>query len=1045
MTLSDLSIKRPVFAWMLMLGLITFGALGFFRMGISQLPDVDYPVVNVSVSLEGAAPEVMETQVTDVLESAVMTIAGIRDISSTSRRGSARITLEFELEHDIDDAMQEVQAKVSQAQRNLPKDIDPPVVTKTNPEDQPIVWMALSGNRPVKDLMNYTNDVLRDQFSIIEGVGEVNMGGYVDPALRVWLDADKMDAVQLTVTDIMNAIAAQHAEQPAGYIDTGRKELNVRVLGEAPTPEAFSRMVIQGRGGAAIWRTYHISDVARVEDGLADVRRISRSWGKRAVGLGINKQRGSNAVQTARRVKARLAEIQKTLPEGMKLEVVNDATRFIEESTHELNFTLVLSVILTSAVCWLFLGSWSSTFNVLLAIPTSIVGSFLVLYFMGFTLNTFTLLGLTLAIGIVVDDAIMMLENIVRHNEAGEGRVRAAILGAREMTFPAMAASIAILAIFLPVVFMQGIIGKFFFQFGVTMTAAVMLSLLEALTLTPMRCSQFVDAERSLWIGRAMDGLMERGRRGYAAILRRLLGHRWAVIAVSTAVFALSLALIKFIPKEFSPAQDQSRFLARVQMPVGTPLEVTARAMEEAEKWAMSQPNIRTFMANTGGFGGGQVNQGMLMIALKPPAERVPLPGQKRPPTQQEFMRFARKPLNAIPGVSRVAIQDPSLSGFTAQRGFPVEFSVRGPNWEKLGEYSAALMRKMKDSGKMIDVDTDYQEGMPEVQVLPDREKAAARGVSVASIGDAVNSMIGGVRAGKFTRGGKRYDVRVQLVDKDRRSAGDIKKIWVRNNRGEVIRLSEVVRIEEKPTLLSISRKNRERAIGVFANVAPGASQEEALKEVGRLAKETLPDGYRVVFTGTSKTFQDSFSSLYFALVLGVFVAYMILASQFNSFLHPFTVLLALPFSLTGAFIALKLGGQSLSIYSMIGLILLMGIVKKNSILLVDFTNHKRRDGGLGVDEALLEACPIRLRPILMTSFATIAAAIPPALGYGPGAETRIPMALVVIGGVLLSTLLTLLVVPCAYSLMAPLESRRHEAALRTALKELGEIEEKKA
>jgi HAE1 family hydrophobic/amphiphilic exporter-1 len=407
-------------------------------------------------------------------------------------------------------------------------------------------------------------------------------------------------------------------------------------------------------------------------------------------------------------------------------------------------------------------------------------------------------------------------------------------------------------------------------------------------------------------------------------------------------------------------------------------------------------------------------------------------------------MRYARKPLNSIPGVTRASIQDPSLGGFTAQRGFPVEFSLRGPHWEKLADYSRLLMDKMNASGRMVDVDTDFQEGMPEVQVVPDREKAAARGVSVASIGDAVNSMIGGVRAGKFTRAGKRYDIRLQLLGRDRSDPQDIKKIWVRNNRGEVIRLSEVVKVEQKTTLLTISRKNRERAIGVYANVAQGYSQEQAITEVERLAKEILPEGYRVVFSGTSKTFQESFSSLNFALILGVFVAYMILASQFNSFLHPFTVLLALPFSLTGAFIALKLGGHSLSIYSMIGLILLMGIVKKNSILLVDFTNNRRRQGGLGVDEALLEACPIRLRPILMTSFATIAAAIPPALGYGPGAETRIPMALVVIGGVLLSTLLTLIVVPCAYSLMAPLESRRHEDALKAALKELGELPEEK-
>ncbi|MBI4351646.1 MAG: efflux RND transporter permease subunit [Elusimicrobia bacterium] len=1043
MTLSDLSIKRPVFAWMLMLGLIVFGAISFGRMGISQLPDVDYPVVNISVTLEGAAPEVMETQVTDVLEGAVMTVAGIRDISSSSRRGSASITLEFELSHDIDNAMQEVQAKVSQAQRNLPREIDPPVVTKTNPEDQPILWIALSGDRPVADLMNYTNDVLRDQLSVVEGVGDVTMGGYVDPSLRVWLDADRMDAAQLTVTDLLNAIAAQHSEQPAGFIETSRKELNVRVLGEAPTPEAFSRLVIAGRGGAAIWKTYRIGDVARVEDGLADVRRISRTWGNRAVGLGVRKQRGSNAVATARLVKARLAEIRKDLPAGMRLEIVNDATRFIEESTREMNFTIVLSVLLTCLVCWFFLGSWSSTFNVLLAIPTSIVGTFIVLYFMGFTLNTFTLLGLSLAIGIVVDDAIMMLENIVRHDEKGESRVRAAIVGAREMTFPALAASVAILAIFLPVVFMEGIVGKYFFQFGITMTAAVMLSLLEALTLTPMRCSQFVDAGHTHWIGRAMDSAMERARAGYAGLLARLLNRRRTVLLVSLVIFGASMSLLRTIPREFTPAQDQGRFLVRVQTPVGSSMELTDGVMRGAEQWLMKERNIATYMANTGGFGGGQVNQGMIMIALKPLKEREPLPGGKAPPTQQEFMRYARKPLNSLPGVRRAAIQDPSLGGFTAQRGFPVEFSLRGRDWDKLADYSRLLMDRMTASGRMSDVDTDYQEGMPEVRVLPDREKAAARGVSIASIGDAVNAMIGGVRAGKFTRGSKRYDIRLRLVDKDRSSPQDIKKIWVRNNRGEVIRLSEVVTVEEKPTLLSISRKNRERAIGVFANVAQGSSQEQAIKEVEKLAKEILPEGYRVVFSGTSKTFQESFSSLAFALILGVFVAYMILASQFNSFLHPFTVLLALPFSLTGAFIALKLGGHSLSIYSMIGLILLMGIVKKNSILLVDFTNRRRREGGLGVDAALLEACPVRLRPILMTSFATIAAAIPPALGLGPGAETRIPMALVVIGGVLFSTLLTLLVVPCAYSLMAPLESRRHEEALKTALKELGETPEK--
>jgi HAE1 family hydrophobic/amphiphilic exporter-1 len=1036
MTLSDLSIKNPVFAWMLMLGLIVFGWIGFSRMGISQMPDVDYPVVNVSVSLEGAAPEVMETQVADVLEGAVMSIQGIKDVSSSSKRGNTNLTIEFELDRDIDVAMQEVQARISQVQRDLPRDVDPPTISKSNPEDQPIIRVALNGDRPLKDLMAYSNDFLKDKFTTISGVGGVDMGGFVDPNLRIWVDTDKLNATQLTVDDVMNTVSNQHAEMPAGYISSGKRELNVRVMGEAASPEIFSNLIITGRGGAAIWKTFRIKDVAVVEDGLADIRRMAHTNGKLSVGLGIMKQRGSNAVSVAKAVRARVAELQKGLPAGMNLAVVNDSTRFIEDSTRELNFTLVLSALLTGLVCWLFLGSWSSTLNVLLAIPTSIIGAFLILYFMGFTLNTFTLLGLSLAIGIVVDDAIMVLENIVRYNEMGYSRVKAALVGAREITFPAMAASVAILAIFVPVIFMKGIIGKFFFQFGVTMSAAVLLSLLEALTLSPMRCSQFLDARRTT----AMGLWMEKAFTGVAAFYRRVLGHilqhRWKTIGAAMLVFTGSLLIALKLPREFTPSQDQSQFMVRLQTPIGSSFDYTTEVIGKVEAWAMKQPNVERYF---GSVGGGSVNGGMIFLTLKQPKDRVPLKEGGKKPTQQELMAYTRKSLKQIKELDRVSIQDPSQSGFSSKRGFPVEISLRGPDWEKLAELDAALMKRMADSGKMVDVDTDYQSGMPEVQVIPDREKAAARGVNIASIGDAVNSMIGGVRVGKFTKNGKRYDIRVRLVDKDRKTPSDIGKIWVRNNRGELIRLSEVMKIAEKTTLLSISRRNRERAIGVFANPAPGVSQGEALAEVQKLAKELLPDGYRIVLSGSSQTFQDSFGSLMIALVFGVFVAYMVLASQFNSFIHPVTVLLALPFSITGAFIALLVGGQSLNIYSMIGMILLMGIVKKNSILLVEFTNNRRRDKSMNVHDALLEACPIRLRPILMTSFATIAAAIPPALGIGPGAETRIPMALVVIGGVLFSTALTLLVVPCAYSLLSGFESARHEADLKTALRELGE------
>ncbi len=1041
MTLSDLSIKNPVFAWMLMLGLLVFGWLGFSRMGISQMPDVDYPVVNVSVNLEGAAPEVMETQVADVLEGAVMSIQGIKDVSSSSKRGSCNLTIEFELDRDIDVAMQEVQAKISQVQRDLPRDIDPPTISKSNPEDQPILLAALTGDkRPLKDLMAFANDFLKDKFTTIAGVGNVDMRGFVDPNLRIWVNAEQLNAKQLTVEDVINTVGNQHSEMPAGYISSGKKEMNVRVMGEATTPEQFSNLVLTGRGGAAIWKTFRIKDVAEVEDGLNDIRRVARSDGRLSVGLAIIKQRGSNAVAVAKTVRARVAELQKDLPTGMNLTVINDSTRFIEESTRELNFTLVFSAILTGVVCWLFLGSWSSTFNVLLAIPTSIIGAFLILYFMGFTLNTFTLLGLSLAIGIVVDDAIMVLENIVRYNEMGFGRVKSALIGAREITFPAMAASVAILAIFVPVIFMQGIIGKFFFQFGVTMSAAVLLSLLEALTLSPMRCSQFVDSGRTTALGMWMDKAFVRVAELYRRLLRRILQHRWKTIGGAFLVFAVSLLIGLRLPTEFSPSQDQSQFMVRLQTPIGSSFEYTNGVFGKVEDWVMKNPNIAHYF---GAVGMGNVNSGMLFLTIKQPGARVPLEKGGKKPTQQDLMAHTRKALKQIKELDRVSIQDPSQAGFTSKRGYPVELSLRGPDWEKLAELNKAMMSRMTDSGKMTDVDTDYQAGMPEVQIIPDREKAAARGVDIASIGDAVNAMIGGVRVGKFTKNGKRYDIRIRLVDQDRKIPSDIGKIWVRNNRGELIRLSEVMKILEKPTLLSISRRNRERAIGIFANPAPGVAQGAALAEAQKIARELLPDGYRIVLSGSSQTFQDSFGSLITALIFGIFVAYMVLASQFNSFIHPVTVLLALPFSITGAFIALLIGHQSLNIYSMIGMILLMGIVKKNSILLVDFTNHRRREGGMGVTEALLDACPIRLRPILMTSFATIAAAIPPALGLGPGAETRIPMALVIIGGVLFSTLLTLLVVPCAYSLASGLESSRHEKALRQAMTEMGEIEGK--
>ncbi|MDD5730221.1 MAG: efflux RND transporter permease subunit [Candidatus Omnitrophica bacterium] len=1025
MTLSDLSIKRPVFGWMLMIGILVFGWIGFSRLGVSQLPDVDFPVVTVNITWEGASPEVMETEVTDIVENSVMSVEGVKEVTSVSMQGATQITIELNLSRNIDVALQEVQTKIAQAQKNLPKDIDPPIVTKTNPEDQPIIWLALSGDKQLKEMTHYVSETLKDQFTTVEGVGDVRLGGYVDPNLRVWLDATRMQDKQLTVEDILNAIDFQHADLPAGYIDTGLKEINIRVYGEATTPQQFENIVIPQRvRGGPIWKQLRIGDVGNVEDGLADIRRISRNWGRSSVGMGIVKQRGSNAVAVADAVKRRMKEVEKNLPTGMHLNVVFDTTQFIKDSVNELKFNLILSVILTSLVCYFFLGSWSANINVLLAIPTSLMGAFLVLYFLGFTINTFTMLGLSLVIGIVVDDAIMVLENISRYQEKGLPRVEAALIGAREITFAAIAASIAILAIFLPVIFMQGIVGKFFYQFGVTISVAVLFSLLEALTITPMRCSQFLAVGHTTRLGKFVDKLMKSISERYRATLVFLLGRPKRVLFIATLIFVASLALTTALKKEFIPSQDQGRFLTRISLPLGSSIEKTDSVFKEAEKFLMQRPEIETYFSAVGSFTGSQVNQGFIFITMKSRKDRPIVNGHHV--TQQEFMQVVRKTFNSIPGVDRAVIQDLSLSGFTAQRGFPIEFTVRGPEWEKLGTFSQEIMKRMKASGLMTDIDTDYQLGMPELQIYPDRQKAADHGVSVLSIADTINAMFGGIRSGKFTSNGKRYDVRVRLAEADRTSPKDIDKTSVRNEFGELVPLSAVVTSDVNPSLFSITRKNRERAVSIYANPAAGSSQQDALNAVLKIGKEVLPSGYHIVFSGGSQAFKESFQSLIFALILGIFVAYMVLGTQFNSFIHPFTVLLALPFSVTGAFLFLFLSKNSINLYSMIGLILLMGIVKKNSILLVDFTNV-RRNQGMKVKEALLDACPIRLRPILMTSVAMIAAAVPAALAIGPGSEVMVPMAVAVIGGVALSTVLTLFVVPCAYEVFSRFEHKTVE------------------
>jgi len=1014
MTLAELSIRRPVFAWMIMFGLIVFGAISFGRLGVSLMPDIDFPVLDIRVSWEGAAPEILEAELIDPIEQKVIAVEGIKEIRSSIRQGQGSIELEFHLNRDIDAAVQEVQAAISQVR--LPLNVEPPVIRKNSTETDPILWLGLSGPQPLREKISYVDTYLLDQLQVIPGVGEVSLGGYSERNLRLWVDSEKLRQYELTVIDLQQAIERQHVELAAGYLENDQREINVRTMGEGVSAEEVANIVITQRGGQPIYdSTIRVGDVARVEDGLSDIRRIARMQGEEGISIGIRKQRGANEVKVGQAVKARIEELNRSLPEGMRIQVNVDITRFVEQSVRQTEEELIVAGILTALICYLFLGNWTSALNIILSIPTSIVGTFTILYFMGFTLNTFTLLGLALAIGIVVDDAIMVLENIVRHFHMGKNRVLASRDGAREITFAAVAATVAVIAIFLPVAFMSGVIGRFFFQFGVTITAAVALSLLEAITLTPMRCSQFLrQGSRPGLVQRTADRSFRRLAEGYRGILGLALRRRGLVVAASAIVFAVSLWSGRALRQEFVPPQDQNFIRMSMQTPVGSSLAFTDRKVREVETYLRNRPEVARYFASVGGLN-GTPNQAFAGVTF--------VDKRKRALGQTELVAEFRRDLGKIKDL-RIAYQDLSTRGLTARRSQPVEFNLQGGSYEVLNQASERIMQRLDQSGLVVDLDSSYRAGMPELRIWPDRAAASLRGVSMEAIGQTVQSAIGGIRTGKFTKDGRRYDVRIRLNPEERLSEEDVRRLQVRTQYGELIPLADVIRYEVVPTVQTISRVNRQRAISITANLAPGASQSAALDAARSVCRSELPPGYTFNLEGGAQTFQESFRSLWFVLALGIVVAYMVLASQFNSFVHPLTVLLALPFSISGAIWALRWSDQSVNLYSAIGVILLMGIVKKNSILLVEFTNKLRYEDRLPVREALLRAAPIRLRPILMTSLATISAAMPLALGFGPGAETRMPMAITVIGGVVISTLFTLFVVPCAYSLMSVLERR---------------------
>lgn len=1062
MTLSDISIKNPVFAVMLSSAMIVFGWLGYRDMGISQFPEIDFPVVNITTYREAAEPEIMDSDVTDIIEDAVSGVEGIDYISSQSLQGVSVVTVFFHLHRDINAAMQDVQNAVAASMQRLPTDIDPPIVSKVNFNKFPVLWLAVHGNRPLPEISRFVDDHLKRHVQSLPGVGGVMYGGLRGRNMRVWLENNKLAAYGLDANDVIKSLRAEHLERPAGFIESNKIELNVRTMGEAKTAKEFEDIPVLTRGLEVV----RLRDVGVVEDGLEDRRSFSRFNGQPTVGVGVMRAMGANVVEVCKEVKDKIPEYKKMLPPGMEISVSTDYSLFIIEDINEVRNALFMGVMLTAVVTFLFLGSIGTTLNVLVSIPTSLIGTFIAVKWFGFTINFMTLLALSLSVGVVVDDAILVLENIYRRRELGEGRHDAAVKGAREISFAAIAATLSIIAIFIPVAFLKGSMGKFFFQFAITTTVAVLISLIISLTITPMLCAMFLNvrqmkrplpgayggllgpiltlATRAHWLLdrwilepifiRPTDWLMHRLALGYALVLAHALRHQWWVLppslllAASSLIFVFGVDLpvpwggkvqVKAMGRELVPSEDQNRLLVNIICPVGSSIDYVDDMLVKGETVLkdLKDPKndehvIATYFSAVSIRPGTLISEGILFVRL--------IPAEERTVSQTDIIVMIRKELAKIPG-TRAVVLDLSTQGFTAVRGYPVDFAVQGPDWNKVTEYAEALKQRMTDSPMVTDVNSDYRPGMPEIHVKPDVMKATELNLPVQRIASNISTFMGGVRSGRFTDNERRYDVRVRLLDTQRYSMNQLDDLYFRSDKNKLIPSRDVIAHTVTPTLPVINRYNHMRKIQITANTASEASQGEAVEECLRLADELreemdLPSSYRIVTLGNAQAMQETLDSLWVALALGFIVASMILGVQFNSFVHPFTVLIAVPFGVTGALATLWFFGDRLNFMSMIGMVLLAGLVKKNSIILVDYTNQLRREGKTLLD-AVLIACPTRLRPILMTTLATIAAAVPLAFGLGPGAETRAPLARSIIGGSVLSTLVTLIIVPLFYVL----------------------------
>jgi hydrophobic/amphiphilic exporter-1 (mainly G- bacteria), HAE1 family len=1036
--LAEICIKRPVFAAMIILALVVVGAASYFRLGVDRFPSVDLPTVSVRTSLPGASPEEVESEVSQKIEEVVNTVEGVQELRSVSGQGTSFVAATFNLNRDIDVAAQDVRDRVATVVRDLPRDVDPPVVGKFNNDSSPVLTVALSADRPVRELTEIADKTVKPLVERSTGVGEVEVVGGLGRAINVWIDPDRLAAYQLPITAVRNAIVRQNADAPGGNVTSGSKEQTLRTMGRVADPKTFSDLVITNINGVPI----RVSDIGWAEDGTKEQRSLARLNGVPTVTLQVRRQSGANTIEVIEGVKQALARIAPQLPSDIRMEVIRDQSRYIYAALHEIDLHLILGSILACLVVLLFVRSWRSTIIAGIAIPASVIATFGMMRALDFTLNSVTMLALVLMVGIVIDDAIVVLENIFRFIEEKKMKpFEAARAATAEIGLAVMATTLSLVVIFIPVSFMSSVSGRFLYQFGITAAVAIMVSLLVSFTLTPMMSARLLRAEDAA--GNHDEAKSRKGFYGYidrtyTSMLAFAMRHRAAVASVAIMVIFSSVPLYGLVRQDYLPSDvDESEFDVNVNAREGTSLAAMDTAMRAIEQDLISTPGVQIVLATAGGGFIGGVNQGGAYIRIAPIEERSfsisrlfkgiihgrPLEAFQGNYSQRDVMNEIRARLRKYKDLRSSVRNAPSFN--IGGGGSEIDFNLRGPDLEALAGYAEQLRLKAPELG-IVDADTTLKLDKPELRVEIDRTRAADLGVSTDDISSALRLMVGGdQRVSRFRDEAVNddYDVQLRLTEGTRNDPEAISRLYVPRQSGGLARLDNLVKIAPAKTASRIDRLDRQRQVSLRAAVAPGYALADRLQALrNEVAQMNLPAAYTTSVSGRARELERTFNEFIWAFLLSVIFMYMILASQFESVVHPLTILLSLPLSIPFALLSLWLTSNTLNLYSALGILVLFGVVKKNAILQIDHMNNLRRNGMVRTD-AILQANRDRLRPILMTTLALVAGMMPLALGTGPGSDERRAIAVVVIGGQTLSLLLTLIVTPVAYSLFDDLSS----------------------